>query len=229
MKHEMKTPLKEFANDDLYKRYLVKGQVQHRIDGGTPKDPEMIKAWVESRTGYDDEKAQAIIKEHEGDLDGAVEELSEKMWCGFKTDAEHGPYIETRQVKAMLRECCVVLGITKKKRGSRQILQHGFEIKGHEGGLRVYIDGDDPEIEEKAIHVKTMQGPRSAIKKCDYIPAGALFEFEIWVLKTQPAESRHIGDKEIKLMLQLAQDDGLGANRSQSSGKFNVVGFEKLN
>lgn len=58
--------------------------------------------------------------------------------------------------------------------------------------------------------------------------AGCELEFQIWVLKTAPQETRHIGKNELLDMLALAQNNGIGANRSQQSGKFEVIVFEAL-
>lgn len=211
---------------ELYDRYTITAQVRERLDGGVPRDPELIKQWVAAKTGFADEQTQKQIEEHMPDIVAATEGAADAMWCGFKKDAT-GQYIETRQVKAMLRECAVVLGITKAKRGSRQIIQHGFEVKGAEGGSKIYLDVKNPGTSEGPIHVMTPQGPRSALKRCDYIGAGSTLEFEVWILKTHAAETRHLGEKELRQLFALAQEDGLGANRSQGSGKFNVTAFDK--
>ena len=216
-------------SSELYDKYTIAITIRERMDGGVPKDPKLIKQWVASKTGHDDEKTQKQIEEHMPDVEAATEEVAETMWCGFKRDAERDfIYIETRQIKAMLRECCVVLGITKKKRGSRQIIQHGFEVKGLEGGSKVPIEVKSEGSSEGAIHVMTPQGPRSALKRVDYVGPGSSLKFNLWVLKTTPQETRHIGKADILKMLALAQEDGLGANRSQGAGKFDVTSFEKL-
>lgn len=217
----------------LYTRYRVAIETRERMDGGTPKDPKLIEAWVRGRTGHDDELTQKQIEEHLPDLPAAADEVAGGMWCGFKV---HSPvegedprkYVETRQVKAMLRECATVLGITKKKRGSRQVIQHGFEVKGAGLGSRIYLNPKNEGTSEGAIHVMTPQGPRSALKRNDFVGEGTTLEFEVWVLKTAPQETRHIGESELLEMLALAQENGLGANRSQGCGKFDVTKFEKI-
>lgn len=213
----------------LYNRYFVRIQVRERLDGGVPKDPELIAGWVAAKTGHDDEQTQKLVEEHMPDIETVTEEVAEGMWTGFKQD-DLGYYIETRQVKALFRESATMLGITKKKRGSRQVLQHGFEVRGHDGGSKIYLktDGDEDlniKREERAIHVMTPQGPRSAIKRCDYATNAAL-EWEVWILRTAKAETRHIGCAELELMLTHAQENGLGSNRSQGSGKFDVTRFD---
>lgn len=215
----------------LYDLYEIAIVVRNRLDGGVPKDPKLIEAWVKAKTGHDDEKTQEQIAEHLPDIEAAGDEAAAGMWCGFKRHGEGDdarPYVEPRQVKAMLRECATVLGIIKKKRGSRQIIQHGFEVKGLKEESRIYIEVHNPGTHEGAIHVMTAQGPRSAIKRNDYVGEDSRLGFRVWVLKTATQETRHIGEKDLKEMFALAQENGLGANRSQGSGKFNVVEFKKL-
>lgn len=213
-------------SSELYDRYRIGITIRERMDGGVPKDPKLIEQWVAAKTGHNDKETQKQIEEHMPDVEAAADEVAESMWCGFKRDANEGfIYIETRQIKAMLRECATVLGITKKKRGSRQIIQHGFEVKGVNGGSKVPIKVQNEGTHEGAIHVMTAQGPRSALKRVDYVGPGSTLDFGLWVLTTAPQETRHIGEKDIRKMLALAQEDGLGANRSQGSGKFDVTSF----
>lgn len=217
----------KFESAELYDRYAVKIRIRERLDGGVPKSPELIGKWVAARTGHDDEQTKELVEEHMPDLDPIVEGVAEGMWTGFKRD-ESGHYIEARQVKAMLRESAVLLGIIKKKRGSRQIIQHGFEVRGHEGGSKIYLEAcSEIETEERPIHVMTPQGPRSAIKRTDFVTTATL-SWELWVLTTDHRETRHVGVAELEKMLTHSQENGLGANRSQGSGKFDVIEFGRL-
>lgn len=222
-----------FDRTRLYHRWKVKIRILERMDGGVPKDKSMIKKWVEAKTGFADEQSQKLAEEHLPDIEALTEAESKGLWTGFKKDST-GHYIESRQIKAMFRECFVVCGITGTKRGSRQILQHGFEIKGPNAGSKVYMEDVETgsmeveiEDEEKAIHVNTQQGPRSALKRVDFVTQATL-DFEIWVLITDPRATNHIGEEEIVEALNLAQENGLGANRSQGSGKFEVLEFEPI-
>lgn len=213
----------------LYDRYAISISILERMDGGVPKNPELIEQWVAAKTGHKDEETQKQVEAHMPDVEAAADEVAEGMWCGFKYDAAMDfCYIETRQVKAMLRECAVVLGITKKKRGSRQIIQHAFEIKGLEGSSKIPITVESSGTHEGAIHVMTPQGPRSALKRVDWVGGGSTLDFEIWVLATAPQETRHLGQDDIHALLALAQQNGLGANRSQGSGKFEVTKFDLI-
>lgn len=224
------TQLARFDSSGLYDRYAVAIQVRDRIVGGMPRNPELIASWVQATRpdgeAEDPAKTAALIQE---DAELIVNAVAEKMWTGFPEHSELGLFLPTRQVKALLKQSASVLGITKKKRGSKQILAEGLEVKAKTDPRdRLYFGKKKADgTEEKAIHVMTAQGPRSALKRFDYV-LEPRFEFEIWVLKTHAQETRHIGEEELVAILQHAQENGLGASRSQGEGKFDVVEFHAL-
>ena len=212
----------QFDSAELYDRYSVSIRIREHIYGGTPIDGGLIKAWVKARTGFDDELTTAQTKEA---LEAQSEEEAEGMWTGFPCD-ERGLFIWTRQIKAMLRESATLLGITKKKRGSRQIIQHGFEVRGPDHDSRVYLGVTEPTgSHEGPIHVMTPKGPRTALKRQDYVESPTL-SFAVWILKTAPQETRHLGEKDLVRMLTHCQENGIGASRSQGHGKFDVTEFD---
>lgn len=208
----------------LYDVYTVTIQVRDRVCGGMPRNKELIRTWVESTTGYSDEVTEKLTQEN---ADLVINEVAEKSWIGFPEDKD-GLFIPARNVKACLKQSASLLGITKKKRGSKQILAEGMEVKSSVGGDRIHLntakaDGTD----ESAIHVMTAQGPRTALRRMDYVTK-PMITFSVWVLKTAPQESRHIGESELIEILTHAQENGLGASRSQGEGKFDVVEFQKV-
>jgi CRISPR/Cas system CSM-associated protein Csm4 (group 5 of RAMP superfamily) len=210
---------------ELYDVYRLKLRLVEKLAGGVPKNPDLIRSWVEASTGYKDEKSEELT---EAALEQQIDTVSEKSWNGFFRDEQKGLYIEARCVKAMFKECASVLRITTQKLGSKQILQHGFEVKSLDGGARIYLGKQKPDgFDESPIHVVTPQGPRTAIKRVDYVENVDL-EFEVWVLTTAAQEKRHVGEDDLKRMLALGQENGLGADRSQGQGKFEVVEFEKV-
>jgi len=210
----------------MYRLYQVVLRFEDRVCGGIPKHPNVIRAWVEARTGYDDERAEEIIKEAKNamqatDTLGEKEEI--KAWTGFKVD-DCGLYLESRQVMAMLKESANVL---KGIKGSEPIIK----IKNLKARLaeRVFVEPSkiyllpmrqEPDgYEEHTIRVMTPRGPRSAIKRFDYIE-GARVEFTLRVL-----DDGLIGEAELRQILDLAEHLGLGANRSQGYGQFEVASF----
>jgi hypothetical protein len=215
----------EFNAISLYDTYRAQIRMRDMICGGMPKNPELLKTWIASTTEHDDETTTAQEKEARESL---LQPTEEKSWNTFPGDSR-GLFVWSRQIKALFRECATMLLITTQKRGSKQIFQHGFEIKGVEGfDDRIYLGVTEPTgMYENPIHVQTPQGPRSAIKRVDYVHRPKL-TFDIWVLTTAAAEKRHVGETELRHMLTFAQENGLGADRSQGRGKFDVLEFQRI-
>lgn len=214
-----------FDAKTLYDVYSTTIRFRNRVCGGTPKNPDLLKGWIAATTEHNDATTDQQVNEARAAL---LEPTEEKSWNGFRGDELHGLYLEARQVKALFRECATMLRVTLEKRGSKQIFQHGFEIKGALNPThpeRLYLGTKEPTASaEGPIHVDTAQGPRSAIKRVDYVE-NAMVTFEIWVLATDSGESRHIGEKELTRMLKFGQENGLGSDRSQGHGKFDVTAF----
>jgi CRISPR/Cas system CSM-associated protein Csm4 (group 5 of RAMP superfamily) len=211
-------------SSELYDRYLVAISFRGRLCGGVPRNKELIKSWVEATTGFKDEISERLTQ---ADAELVVNEVAEKSWISFFED-KNGLFIQTRQVKACLKQSASILGITQKKRGSKQILAEGMEVKAIGGGDRLHLGRKAPDgTDESAIHVMTAQGPRTALRRMDYAE-GVTLQFEIWILKTAAQENRHIGQKELENILRHAQENGLGASRSQGEGKFEVTRLEVL-
>jgi hypothetical protein len=221
----------KFSTDDLYDRYHVTIQFRDRVCGGTPKNPELLRSWIAATTEHDDATTTAQEKEAREAL---LEPKEEKSWIGFPGD-KRGLFLWARQIKALFKECATMLRITEQKRGSKQIFQHGFEIKalGSIPADRIYLSNGKANVTEPTafaegpIHVQTPQGPRTALKRVDYVE-GPHVTFEIWVLHTEGGEKRHVGEEEIVKMLSFGQENGIGADRSQGHGKFDVITFSKV-
>lgn len=218
------------APKDFYDTYRVKCRFRERIVGGHPASSELIAAWIRKHTGHDDELTKQQIAEAQdarSEAERLAEQLKESTYNIFLRD-ENGLYIETRQVKACLRECFSTQRIFVTKAGTKQIFQHAFFVDGIRHQSRVYLGVMEPTgVEEKPIHVSGPQGPRNALKAAEYVE-GAEIQFIIRVLKTAPADKRHISMEMLNDVLYQAQDDGLGADRSQGAGKFDVIEFAKV-
>jgi hypothetical protein len=215
-----------FSPRRLYDIYVVKLQLRERLYGGISRNEDLLSGQIRAKIGIEDAITEGIVAEA---LEKMIDKEIEKSWTGFYRDPERGVYFETRQIKACIKQGASMLGILKKKRGSKQIVCEGMEVKA--------LDGDDSRVflgkpqsdgcVEKPIHVMTAQGPRTALKRVDYVER-PLVEFELWLLKTHPSETRHLTEEDIIEILRFSQENGLGADRSQGCGKFDVVEFTKV-
>ena len=214
----------EWDSSSLYDIYKVKLRIRDKICGGMPKNPDLIRDWVKAGTEHDDEKTSVQTAEA---LEALIDTTTEKSWNGFPGDAD-GVFIWSRQIKALFKECASMLRVTVEKRGSKQVFQHGFEIKGLKRDDRVYLGVKEANgYDEGPIHVQTAQGPRTALKRVDYVLAPEI-EFNVWVLATHAAETRHVGEEDLRAMLKFGQENGVGADRSQGRGKFDVLEFARV-
>lgn len=215
-----------FDASKLYDRYAVAIRFREKLCGGVPKAADsVLHDWIKAKTGYDDDQTKEQVKVASEQM---IDEEAEKSWMGFYRDEDHGLFIESRQVKAMFKEAATMLRITTSKLGSKQIFQHGFEVKGAVNPTRIYLGQTEPDgFREGPIHVTTAQGPRTAWKRVDYVERVEL-KFDIWVLGTHAQEKRHIAEEDLVRMLTFDQENGLGADRSQLQGKFDVTDFEVI-
>jgi len=219
--------MRELADrKELYDIYRVAIKFEDKLLGGVPRNEKLIKNWLEAR-GITDRTNETVS---EVDLT----EAEDWAWSGFKVDEQRGHYIETRQIKAMIKENAKVLGITRTERGSKQILQHALFVFPDEDENperpwdqdRIYL-GTDPNIPLSSIdtcgHITGPQGPRNILKRNDYVER-PLLKFRVCILKGQTKFTK----KALAKTLSLAQDGGLGASRSQGYGRFKVVELTKL-
>jgi len=172
-----------------------------------------------------------------------IAEGTDAAWCTFKTD-EKGPYLGTYQVNASIRDMMTTLGIHVTKRGTNQTRQHltnvyacdehGKVPKGPEQDkIRFFRDGEivpcvDGYVEATA-HVMTAQGPRSILKRNDYIIEASV-RFLITVPARMPDARKNavVDDETIALIFAHAGGNGLGASRSQVHGRYEVTRLERI-
>ncbi len=219
------------SQNGLWNRYAVTIKLRNKLCGGIPKSTEMIDSWLRAKKkklGLEpneaETQAQAAKTATEMGLD--LEETVTGMSTGFKSDPEHGLYIEGRQVKAMLKESASVMGVTTNIRGAKNYLTQGVFVKVVENALdRIYLGVKEPSgTEETVIQINSAQGKRSAFKQFDYV-VGATISFELWLLKRIDGKEMVPVDM-VKLLLQHGEESGLGSNRTQGYGTFDVVAFE---
>jgi hypothetical protein len=241
------------------------------MDGNADAET-MIGQWIKATTGHYDRQAEEIAQataaamkagaavenaalleaaQGEEDLDPdallqqLIEDRASGAWTGFKF-VDGSLVLEERQVKAMLKECGTTLDYFRLIRGFRQLVQHGVFVEPafiplmRNAGTVTEPDG----FEDRVVHVMTAQGPRSAIKRVDYLRAPAHVEFDVlvaepnkavhWAQARSQSKKKESGqalpdnwEEAWQQMWRLAQELGLGANRSQGVGKFNVTRFDR--
>lgn len=161
------------------------------------------------------------------DMPVADPDVPERTGTAFRADEELGLYIEARQVKACLRESAQRLGIIKKVRGARQVLQHDLHVRGLDGTQRIPLGRSAPDgIEERPISVVTPQGPRTSLKQFEFCRQPTI-RFRVRLLAGGVGDGLIDADV-LADMLELAGELGLGADRSQGEGTFDVVSIDPV-
>lgn len=219
---------------ELFNTYRCGIEFRDKIMGGIPMDPNVIKGWLTSKMGLSKDaeivsRMAQTLRELGADLpdEPTIEDMNEaaellantQQSNGFKRD-ENGLYIEGRQVKAMLKEVTNILFAGQR---------WGKTRKGPKGFLaervfpeqdRIYLGRDEADGAELFVgHVSGPQGMRSTLTYYQYVER-AHIEFD--VLATKDA------DEEIDwpILWLHAQENGLGALRSQGHGRFDVVQWD---
>jgi hypothetical protein len=220
----------------LWKRAHVVLSIKNRVIGGTPTDPKLIEGWLtKNMPAVKAEERKALAEKTLEQVKDATDEFAGGMWTTFKKD-ELGPYIESRQIKAMFKESANVLREilirNEKKSGTksrftnlksrvaeRLFLEHDCIYFNRDDAVLSRVDGN----EERAISVMTAQGPRSALKRYDFIAAPATVEFTLrWL------DDGVVDLELIKTLLEHASWNGMGADRSQGNGLFEIDSIEML-
>lgn len=213
----------------LYQVYEVEIEMVNKLLGGKPKSGELIKPWLEARSrGNTAEREEEEIDTLEKAK--KAKKAEERAWTGFKKD-EQGLYIDSYQIKGMVKEVRKGLGSLIKKLGLAGFIQSCFFVYP----ARIYLKGrneskDHLKIkEEVAGHIEeTAQvggphGYRSIIKRHDYVE-NALLSFEIKFFDTGM-----LTEKTLRLIFEGGQEVGLGTNRHEGGefGRFKVLKLEK--
>jgi hypothetical protein len=219
--------------------YDVSIAVIGRLVGGIPVVPEgtdradAYESWARGQGVEEDPSfARSLPETLADDPDMPVtQEQVEGLETGFRRDQD-GIYIEARQVKAMLREAAQRLGIIKKVRGSRQVLQHDLNVRAKDGSQKLRMVGvtEPSGKDHRPISVVTRQGPRTAIKRFDFVEQPRI-DFVVRILAggvgVTSSGAPLIDEPVLRDMLEFGGELGLGADRSQGEGVFHLVSLEK--
>jgi hypothetical protein len=215
--------------DSLYDFYRVRLLVKELV-GGCPKDPEMIKGWIGAtcKEASQEERAKIVDAKVEA-LPQVVEEELEATGTTFLVDKECGLYLEGRQLKAMLKEAANIMRSSvpsKKKEGERGVAALKSKMADHVfvEENKVFLNRQKVDkTTQRPIHIEDgPRGPRSAIKVSDIVEN---VEIEFTVRRLRHGE---VTEEALYLCLNYCENLGLGADRSQGYGKFQVQDVQKL-
>lgn len=225
------------AGGEVFTRYRVDFTFRNLIMGGTPKRPDVIEAWLRKNTGVTDADELLMMTRRtlteqgiETPEDATIDDMiaaskalaMERNTNGFKLRPDVGLYIETRQIKAGLKECVNILFAGER---------WGRTFKGPKNYLaeRVYVEGDivpldraQPDGIEMIIgHINGPQGEKSTLTYHEYVRQASC-SFVVASLEDC------IEPQQWAAILQLSMENGFGALRSQGHGRYDVTAMTRL-
>lgn len=225
---------------DLFASYEATLAFRDRVLGGIPKTPKLIEGWLRSRAGIERaDEVRAMMLSTLRDLGAevspemsleALEEASSKLAAqsavGFKRD-EAGIYLEDRQLKAALKEATNILFAGERWGPTRKGPKGYVAERVFIGPARIHffragrgvIEPDGVELFTG--HVTGPSGPRSTLTYYEYVEQPQI-TVTVQVLRDSETDNRWP-----QLWL-LMQDLGLGALRSQSYGRYDVVDWRPV-
>jgi hypothetical protein len=239
----------------LYEGHL---DFRHKVMGGISSDPGVVAGWLRSKTGVSDteEIRQMMVRTLEDlgmdiDRDATFEEAvaaSEKMAVlkanTFKTDPERGLYLESRQLKAMLKENINALYAGERVGRTGKGAKNYAAERVFPYPSRLYLRRLEPDGMDTIVgHVTDRNGPRSTLTNYMWVEQAG-FDFQVMVAvelavetpratrttngKTPAPPKPHNWDAWWPRIWTLASANGLGALRSQGHGQFELNRWDKL-
>lgn len=244
------TPTSVFAStrQEMWAHYHATIEFTERLTAGNPSDPKLVEGWLAKNLGVtDEEQLKQWTMQHMAELHGisdpseitddllesAMEAAAQNKAQVFKRDENGRPYIEARQVKAMLREATNIAfpfpekWCREQKPGGRGLTAGKTPIDTVRERVHVpsgtIILGDDIDgVDLHVGHLKDFRGnTRSTIGYCEYTENSEL-EFDVYALDD------YIQPEQWARIWTVAELNGLGARRSQGSGQFVVTGWERM-
>lgn len=207
----------------------------HDIVGGIPRNPELIEAWIKAGSKkMSQEERERIRDTHVDKLGEVADEKREKQGIGFHRMDDGQLCIEGRQVKAMLKEAANIIKDTVptgRKDKDKPVV--GIAQLKSKTADQVFITEEfiplgrtEPDaVEEKPIHVDTAMGPRDSIKVYEICRD---VNVEFVVRRHKGMGKKAVPEAALLAILDYGQNVGLGADRSQGRGTFEVVNVEKI-
>lgn len=227
---------------EVFTKYHARLKFRNQLRAGIPGDPDVMQSWLRVKTGITDKAEleatmlrtlrELGIDVEEGAsyqdmVDAADKVADENKAQVFKRDAEIGLYLEARCVKAMLKEAAAIVfdgmrwggrpKVTKPEemtggKNARSVLAETVFVSPEKIALgRKMPDGTDT----YPCHVKDFRGETTtSLVRQEYVNE-AVIEFDVLTVGKVPADAWGA-------LWVFAEENGLGARRSQGAGQFEI-------
>lgn len=195
------------------------------IVGGTPTNEKVMEGYLKTKLASPDEIIREAVAETMVERGVTVEEATRlvgdsRSLNGFKRD-EHGLYIEGRQLKACIKEGASVAGAAGK-------IPIGTVWGKTRKGLLSFI-AEHVMVVDDRIHLGTDE-PDGIIQRFVHTFRGASIQYEEYVedasLSFTVISDHEFTEEQWAMIWLTAEQQGLGASRSQGFGRFEVTKWE---
>lgn len=206
----------------IWQEYRLRLSFTGGVMGGIPKHPDIIQSWLEARAA----SGTALAKiENPTPLADLAEQVAaevhaaavqeNKVWCGFKSD-DLGLYVDGFHLKSHLKDCANIMQASSGIRNLKAKLADRVYVV--EPRLHFAINGHhvtEPDgYWEHPVHVMTMQGPRSALKRSDYV------EKSVITATLRVLGDGVISEELLRSVLEYGSIHGFGAERGLGNGRY---------
>lgn len=205
---------------ELFKVYQVKMEFTDRLYGGVPKHPDVIKDWLEARAPSEAAFAKMVdpkgLPELTEEVTASMTALAieeNKVWSGFQANG-NGLFIPGFHIKAHMKDnaniCKAILGTLALK---SKLADRVFVVED-----KLPLGVMEPAgYWEHPVHVMTMLGPRSALKRSDYVVKPVL-NCTLKVLN-----DKLITEEILRAVFTLGSMKGFGAERGLGNGRYSYT------
>ncbi len=230
-----------FGTKSQVSTYRVRLQVLDKMVGGVPSSPSVIRGWLKTRLELGDralqELADKTLKERFPDRQPTADELADAVMeagvevsvNGFKRHPDTKELVyEGRCMKAALKEWANSAypgtdwpGKSKVASGFRKGLMNTLAERVFVPEVYIGLGVFEPaDVEERIKHLKTKEGPVSAINSVEFVER-PLLEFTIRV------HDDFLPMEAWGRIWERGEEIGIGADRGRSDGKFELLAFDK--
>lgn len=200
--------------------------IVHTLVGGTPTDPNVAKAWIESKLDSSDDIIRDQVAEIMADRGVGKDEAAEilkmnKHLNGFKRDS-NGLYIEGRQLKAAMKEAASV-AVAAGKLDARG---WGKTNKGLKSWLAEHII-----VLEDKLYLGVNE-PTGVMQRFIATFRGTGIQYEEFVedakINFTVTTDQDFTAEQWAMLWLTGERQGLGSSRSQGFGTYTVTSWNKV-
>ena len=220
----------------LWTEFQVRWDFVSKLCASVPADPGLREAWLESRKpSVRPPSSRSITEINEEVLATMIEQPEEDLGGLLVFQRLNGDCVQRLgTIRAHIKDCSRVLSnqyigkIQGERSWSTRVVNGvylkpmGYAIQGTQF-LPILTQDGLPVITpngtfDKAVHVKTAQGARSAIKTIEYV-VNARLEFTLMILQAK-GNKPSVSESDLHILFQYGGVHGYGGERGDGEGQY---------